>query len=148
RAHAHPRSPPRQHPRRGAPPLPRGRRDAPLRRGRRRRRLRHAGRGPRRLLARRGSRGAAARLLPPPRRPRDPAEGTLMSRLILFSIPAFFLTMAIEALYLRWARRDASARARLRGYEARDTRTSLLMGIANVIISSVTKLGLVAIWAY
>jgi sterol desaturase/sphingolipid hydroxylase (fatty acid hydroxylase superfamily) len=68
-----------------------------------------------------------------------------MSQLILYSIPAFFLTIWIEALYLRAARREGR---RLVGYEARDTRTSLLMGVGNVIISGITKIGVVAIWAW
>ncbi len=71
-----------------------------------------------------------------------------MSPLILLSIPAFILTMIVEALYLRAARKDEAAAARLRGYEWRDARTSIAMGLANVIISTGTKVILFAIWEW
>jgi sterol desaturase/sphingolipid hydroxylase (fatty acid hydroxylase superfamily) len=69
-----------------------------------------------------------------------------MSKLIYWSIPAFIITVILEALYMQRLRRDAIARARLRGYEVKDTFTSLGMGIGNVIIASFVKLGAVAIW--
>lgn len=69
-----------------------------------------------------------------------------MSALIYWSIPAFIITVILEALYMQRARRDEAARARLVGYEVKDTFTSLGMGIGNVIVASVVKLLTVAIW--
>ena len=69
-----------------------------------------------------------------------------MSKLIYWSIPAFIITVILEALYMQRVRRDAIERARLVGYEVKDTFTSLGMGIGNVIIAGFVKLGTVAIW--
>jgi sterol desaturase/sphingolipid hydroxylase (fatty acid hydroxylase superfamily) len=55
-----------------------------------------------------------------------------MNDLFLLAIPVFFVTMAVEARLLR-GRRD------LKGYEPRDTRTSLVMGSINVVINAATK---------
>jgi sterol desaturase/sphingolipid hydroxylase (fatty acid hydroxylase superfamily) len=71
-----------------------------------------------------------------------------MSHLIYFSIPAFIITMVVEGLYLRHARKDEIARARLRGYELRDTRTSLIMGLGNVFISTGSKILLLGLWVW
>ena len=68
-----------------------------------------------------------------------------MSRLIYAAFPAFIVLMIIEAL---WARRAVRENASLKGYEKRDTVTSLLMGIGNVLVSGVTKLGVLAIFAW
>lgn len=59
-----------------------------------------------------------------------------MSSLIHFAIPAFILTMILEAL---WARRAVAEGRAIRGYEKRDTAASLAMGIGNVVISIGTK---------
>ena len=64
-----------------------------------------------------------------------------MSWLIYAAIPAFLVTIAIEVL---WARRAGPG---IRGYEARDTWTSLTLGVGNVILSSITKIGIVALWS-
>jgi sterol desaturase/sphingolipid hydroxylase (fatty acid hydroxylase superfamily) len=65
-----------------------------------------------------------------------------MSTLILYAIPAFIVLMIIEGF---WAR----ARGReVRGYETRDTATSLAMGLGNVFIAAFTKLGAIAIYAW
>jgi len=56
-----------------------------------------------------------------------------VSNLVLFSIPAFILTMVIEGM---WARRHPE----VRGYEKRDTIASLSFGLMNVVISGFAKL--------
>ncbi len=56
-----------------------------------------------------------------------------MSNLVLFSIPAFIIAMAIE---IAWARKHPE----VRGYERRDTVTSLSLGLMNVAINAGTKL--------
>jgi sterol desaturase/sphingolipid hydroxylase (fatty acid hydroxylase superfamily) len=66
-----------------------------------------------------------------------------MSMLIYAAFPVFILTMILEAA---WARRAAGQP--IRGYEPIDTWASLTMGIGNVAISAVTKLGVVALWAF
>jgi sterol desaturase/sphingolipid hydroxylase (fatty acid hydroxylase superfamily) len=68
-----------------------------------------------------------------------------MSWLIYGSIPAFIVLMVLEGL---WAWRAAEGGRRLRGYEARDTAASLTMGVGNVLISAVTKVGMLAVWTY
>ena len=55
-----------------------------------------------------------------------------MVDLILSAIPAFILLLVVEALSFHLARHDDHGEV---GYEARDTRTSLTMGIGNVIIN-------------
>ena len=55
-----------------------------------------------------------------------------MSNLVLYSIPAFIVLMAIEAL---WVRRHPDHV----GYERRDTVASLSMGIVNVAVSTGAK---------
>lgn len=52
-----------------------------------------------------------------------------MSPIVLFSIPAFIVLMIVEGLWLR-------RRPHLLGYTRRDTITSLLLGIANVVVSA------------
>jgi sterol desaturase/sphingolipid hydroxylase (fatty acid hydroxylase superfamily) len=69
-----------------------------------------------------------------------------MSKLIYWAIPGFILTVVLEALWARAARRDEAARERLRGYEVKDTFASLAMGLGNVAIAAVVKLATVAIW--
>jgi sterol desaturase/sphingolipid hydroxylase (fatty acid hydroxylase superfamily) len=55
-----------------------------------------------------------------------------VSNLVLYAIPAFIVLMALEAL---WARRAPDAK----GYERRDTRASLAMGVINVTVSAGAK---------
>ena len=74
-----------------------------------------------------------------------------MSVLILYAIPAFVVLMVVEALWARRERRAATAMTRtIRGYERRDTATSLTLGIANVVIAAFTKGAsyLVLMWLY
>lgn len=66
-----------------------------------------------------------------------------MSALIYYAIPAFLLTVALEAL---WASRARRERSELRGYEARDTWASLAMGVGNVLIAALVKGAVVTLW--
>jgi sterol desaturase/sphingolipid hydroxylase (fatty acid hydroxylase superfamily) len=65
-----------------------------------------------------------------------------VSELILYAIPAFVLLLAVELWSFRLA-----ADEDLVGYELRDTRTSLTMGLGNVAINTVWKLAVVVIYA-
>jgi sterol desaturase/sphingolipid hydroxylase (fatty acid hydroxylase superfamily) len=68
-----------------------------------------------------------------------------MSRLILYAIPAFVVLMLAEGT---WSIRAEREGRRIKGYRAKDTAASLGMGVGNVLISSVTKLGTVALWTW
>ena len=65
-----------------------------------------------------------------------------MVDLIIYAIPAFLLLLAVEAVSFRVA-----AREDLKGYEAKDTRTSLSMGIGNVLINTGWKAVVLVIFA-
>lgn len=65
-----------------------------------------------------------------------------MSNLVLYSIPAFIVLMALEILYTR-----KHLSPNVLGYELADTRTSLLLGIFNVGINGVTKLASIPLFA-
>ena len=65
-----------------------------------------------------------------------------MSTIIYASIPIFILTMILEGM---WARRALREGADIHGYERRDTMASLSMGLGNVAISAVTKIGSLAV---
>ena len=65
-----------------------------------------------------------------------------MAELILYAIPAFVLLLAVELWSFRLA-----ADEELVGYELRDTRTSLSMGLGNVVINAVWKLAVVVVYA-
>ena len=69
-----------------------------------------------------------------------------MSVLIYLAIPVFLITLAIEAA---WARRRQGD-PRIVGYATKDTFASLAMGLGNVGIAAVTKLGTFALmtWLY
>jgi sterol desaturase/sphingolipid hydroxylase (fatty acid hydroxylase superfamily) len=62
--------------------------------------------------------------------------------LIIYAIPAFVLLLAVEYGSFRIA-----AREDLKGYEAKDTRTSLSMGLGNVFINAGWKLVVLVIFA-
>jgi sterol desaturase/sphingolipid hydroxylase (fatty acid hydroxylase superfamily) len=66
-----------------------------------------------------------------------------VSNLVLYAIPAFVVLMVLEIV---WARRHHGEN--FLGYEYRDSRTSLSLGIANVAINAVTKLGSIALFAW
>jgi sterol desaturase/sphingolipid hydroxylase (fatty acid hydroxylase superfamily) len=58
-----------------------------------------------------------------------------VSNLVLYAIPAFIIAMIVEGV---WTVRHPD----VRGYERRDTATSLTMGLANVAINAGTKLAI------
>ena len=71
-----------------------------------------------------------------------------MEKLLLGAIPFFFLAMGLEALALRHAAKEnAEEAAAAIGYEARDTRTSLSMGVGHLFIGAAWKLVMAAIYA-
>ena len=59
-----------------------------------------------------------------------------MQQLILTAIPFFLATMAVEALALRHAAHEDGPV----GYERRDTRTSISMGLGHLFIGAAWKL--------
>lgn len=65
-----------------------------------------------------------------------------MNDVILYAIPFFVLFMALEALSYRLHPERGG-----RGYDARDTRTSLIMGIGSVVINVGWKLVVLAAYA-
>jgi sterol desaturase/sphingolipid hydroxylase (fatty acid hydroxylase superfamily) len=65
-----------------------------------------------------------------------------MSEVLYYAIPFFVLLLVVEALTYRHLRSDG-----LVGYELRDTRTSLAMGLGNVSVNVVWKLAVVALYA-
>ncbi|MEU1205468.1 sterol desaturase family protein [Nocardia sp. NPDC005825] len=65
-----------------------------------------------------------------------------MFDLIAHAIPVFVLCIVLEALSFRLLADDAE-----RGYEIRDTRTSLTMGIGNAVINIGWKLVVIAVYA-
>ncbi len=67
-----------------------------------------------------------------------------MSALIYYAIPAFLVTVALEASWIGRARRAGRA---LRGHRGADTWASLAMGVGNVLIAAVVKVGVVGLWA-
>jgi sterol desaturase/sphingolipid hydroxylase (fatty acid hydroxylase superfamily) len=70
-----------------------------------------------------------------------------MSDMIFYAIPAFLVTMALEA---SWARRERRLwnGAPIRGYAPRDTLASLAMGLGNVGIAAVVKLAVFGLWSW
>ena len=67
-----------------------------------------------------------------------------MAEVLYYAIPVFILLLVTEALSFRHARLEDGD---LIGYEAKDTRTSLLLGTGNVVINVAWKLVVVAIFA-
>jgi sterol desaturase/sphingolipid hydroxylase (fatty acid hydroxylase superfamily) len=67
-----------------------------------------------------------------------------VSNLLIYSIPAFVALLLIEKAWARHHRSDPS----IKGYETKDTLASLAMGLGNVGINAITKLGAVAFWAW
>ena len=64
-----------------------------------------------------------------------------MSELIAWAVPVFLLLLLVEALADRLRPRPGT-----RGYEWRDTATSLSLGLANVAVSAALKLGATALF--
>ena len=69
-----------------------------------------------------------------------------MDKLIIGAIPFFLLSVALEALALRHAAHEQDEQAPV-GYETRDTRTSLAMGVGHLFIAGGWKLVWTAILA-
>jgi sterol desaturase/sphingolipid hydroxylase (fatty acid hydroxylase superfamily) len=67
-----------------------------------------------------------------------------VAEVLYYAIPFFVLLLVLEALSFRHARDEADD---LIGYDAKDTRTSLLLGSGNVVINVAWKLVVVAIFA-
>jgi len=65
-----------------------------------------------------------------------------VAEVLYYAIPAFVLLLVVELLSFKYARDEE-----LVGYEARDTRTSLMMGGGNVAINAVWKLVVVVAYA-
>jgi sterol desaturase/sphingolipid hydroxylase (fatty acid hydroxylase superfamily) len=65
-----------------------------------------------------------------------------VTEVLYYAVPFFVLLLVVEALAYRHLRSDG-----LVGYELKDTRTSLAMGIGNVTVNVVWKLAVVAIYA-
>jgi sterol desaturase/sphingolipid hydroxylase (fatty acid hydroxylase superfamily) len=68
--------------------------------------------------------------------------GGSVFNLILYAIPVFVTLLALEWVSFRHA-----AGLEFRGYDPRDTATSLTMGLGNVVINAGWKLAVVAIYA-
>ena len=66
-----------------------------------------------------------------------------MAEVLYYAIPFFVLLLIVEALSFRYARDEDD----LIGYEIRDTRTSLTLGVGNVTINVAWKLVVVALYA-
>src|SRR3954471_2505881 len=65
-----------------------------------------------------------------------------MAEVLYYAFPYFILLLVVEFLSYRHLQGDG-----LVGYDARDTRTSLVMGIGNVIINAGRKLAVLALYA-
>lgn len=63
-----------------------------------------------------------------------------MAEVLYYAIPFFVLLLIVEALSFRYARDEDD----LIGYEIRDTRTSLTLGVGNVLVNVVWKFAVVA----
>ena len=70
-----------------------------------------------------------------------------MGTLIFVAIPFFLLFVAVEALALRHAAHEAAEERALVGYDAKDTATSLSMGVGHLVIGAAWKVVMVAIYA-
>jgi sterol desaturase/sphingolipid hydroxylase (fatty acid hydroxylase superfamily) len=71
-----------------------------------------------------------------------------MIELAAYAAPFFVLMMGLEILaFRREAQEHADEQAALIGYEAKDTRTSLTMGIGSVVVNAFWHLVLIAVWA-
>ena len=70
-----------------------------------------------------------------------------MDTLILTAIPFFLLFVAVEALALRHAAHEATAERGRLGYDARDTATSLAMGVGHLVVGAGWKVVVVALYA-
>lgn len=70
-----------------------------------------------------------------------------MINLIANAVPFFLLSVAVEFLALRHDDHDEGDERKPVGYEAKDTRTSLAMGVGHLVIYSGWKLVMAAVYA-
>jgi sterol desaturase/sphingolipid hydroxylase (fatty acid hydroxylase superfamily) len=70
-----------------------------------------------------------------------------MAEVLYYAIPFFVLLLAVEWLSFRHQHDDDHAGEALRGYDLRDTRTSLAMGMGNVVVNVGWKFAVVATYA-
>ncbi|WP_354700733.1 hypothetical protein DSM112329_01019 [Paraconexibacter sp. AEG42_29] len=71
-----------------------------------------------------------------------------MIELAVYATPFFVLMMTVEILaFRREAKEHAEEQTALIGYEVRDTRTSLTMGIGSVAVNAFWHIVLIAVWA-
>ena len=66
-----------------------------------------------------------------------------MSEVVYYAFPYFILLLILEALAFKYLGDDDGG---LIGYDARDTRTSLLLGVGNVVINFGWKLVVLALY--
>lgn len=79
-----------------------------------------------------------------------------MKNPITYAIPFFFLSIAIELAALKWLDHDNTAFAtggrERAGYDGRDARTSILMGVGSLVSTTVVKVVMfvvyIAVWTY
>jgi sterol desaturase/sphingolipid hydroxylase (fatty acid hydroxylase superfamily) len=65
-----------------------------------------------------------------------------MTEVLYYAVPFFVLLLVVEALTYRHLQNDGHV-----GYDLRDTRTSLAMGLGNVTVNVLWKLAVVAVYA-
>jgi sterol desaturase/sphingolipid hydroxylase (fatty acid hydroxylase superfamily) len=70
-----------------------------------------------------------------------------MDKLLLGAIPFFLLFMAVEVLALRHAAHESEEERRAIGYDARDSATSITMGLGHLVIGAGWKVVMVATYA-
>lgn len=70
-----------------------------------------------------------------------------MEKLLIGAIPFFFAFMGLELLALRHAAHEAADERAAIGYDARDTATSLSMGVGHLVIGAGWKIVMVAVFA-
>jgi sterol desaturase/sphingolipid hydroxylase (fatty acid hydroxylase superfamily) len=65
-----------------------------------------------------------------------------VAEVLYYAIPFFVLLLIVEALSFRYARDEDD----LIGYEIRDTRTSLTLGLGNVLVNAVWKFAVLGLY--
>ena len=69
-----------------------------------------------------------------------------MDSLLYLAIPLFVFLLVVEWLSIR--HRDQQGQAHLKGYEVRDTWTSLSLGLANVVVSGIARFAILAVYVW
>jgi len=67
-----------------------------------------------------------------------------MSIIVILSIPAFVVMIALELVWWRRNRHDAQ----VRGYATKDTLASLSLGLGNLVINAFTKVGVLFLYMF